>query len=103
MYVAAQHPNSSSPFYHFASFRLRTEGAKELTGIHTQMSSTMSVLSRAHKRDLIDLVKLNADTEQRLVAEQAQLAHAQRELAKVQEELLNRDTLIADLQRGLRQ
>jgi len=77
LYVAAQHPNSSTPFYHFASCRLRTEGAQELMGIHTLLSSTMSVLSRAHKRDLVDLVKVKADIEQRLVAEQAQLAQAQ--------------------------
>jgi len=70
-------------------------------GIHTLLSSTMSVLSRAHKRELVDLVKAKADIEQQLVAEQAQLAQAQRELAKVQEELLNKDTLIADLRRGV--
>jgi len=70
-------------------------------GIHTLLSSTMSVLSRAHKCDLVDLVKVKANIEQQLVAEKAQLAQAQQELAKVQEELLNKDTLIADLCRGV--
>jgi len=69
--------------------------------IHTLLSSTMSILSRAHKRDLIDLLKAKANVEQQLAAEQAQLAQAQQELARVQEELLNRNTLIADLSRAV--
>jgi len=69
--------------------------------IHALLSSTMSALARAHKRDLIDLVKAKADVEQQLLAEQAQLAQAQQELAKIQEELLNKNIVIADLCRGV--
>jgi len=67
--------------------------------IHTLLSSTMRVLSRSHKRDLVVLLKEKANVEEQLAAEQAQLAQAQQELARVQQELLNRDTLIAGLRK----
>lgn len=52
--MAAQHPSSTSPFYHFSSSHFRTEGGDQVKDVHNLFADLMSNLSRASKRQYLD-------------------------------------------------
>lgn len=97
-YIATQHPNSKTPFLHFASRRFRSEARKELGEIHVATSSTMKVLSRASRRGQVHSERERIELEQALGHEQSRTSQMQGDLAKARQELQERDALIAALQ-----
>lgn len=86
-----------SPFLHFASRRLRSEAANELSEVHRLIASTMSALSRASKRGRIDLEKAKEAVEQMLEVQKVQSTQFQQDLSQAQRDLQEKELLISQL------
>ncbi|KAJ2911576.1 hypothetical protein MD484_g8837, partial [Candolleomyces efflorescens] len=76
LYVAMQHPSSTSNFYHFASRKLRMEAPDELNEIHKQVGRMMSTMKRAGKLQNIDFCRQQQQAEEQVKMAQIQVQEA---------------------------
>jgi hypothetical protein len=57
MFVAAQHPNATSPFVHYTSPRLRRDAKGDAQRLVNEFQVLMNGLIHARRRDALELAK----------------------------------------------
>jgi len=93
--MAAQHPNASGQFIHYASPRLRREAKSDTQHLVNQFHVVINGLISARRKDALELGKALAQANQIIQDTQAEAEAASQELGLRTRELEEKEALIA--------
>lgn len=90
-------PASRSSFTHFASKKLRREGAVELAEVHTSVNKMMTHVKRVDRGEFLRNSRLLEDAQANATDAENRALDAENRLSQLQVELESRDRLLTTL------